>query len=281
MTYVLLAAVCSVLVSVLLKLAPRLRFDIGQAVAWNYLAAGALALAWLQPGLPALRASGVPWLTLAALGVLLPTIFLALGASVRHAGIVRTDAAQRLSLLVPLLAAFTLFGEPASPRKLVGCALGLVALACMVQRPGRGGVGGTHAGWSSLLLVFVGFGVIDVLFKRVAAAGIPLGTALTATFTLALVVAFCIQFAQRSRFTLRSALAGLLLGLCNFGNILFYLRAHRALPQQPALVFASMNLGVVALGTLVGLVAFREKLGRVATVGLLLALLAIVLLTRA
>jgi len=280
MTSVLLAALCSVLVSVLLKLAPRLRFDIGQAVAWNYVAAGALALALLDPTPAALRDPATPWLALAALGVLLPTIFLALGASVRHAGIVRTDAAQRLSLLVPLLAAFTLFGETPAPIKLAGCVLGLVALACMVQRPGRGGAGNGRAGWLYPLLVFAGFGAIDVLFKRVAAAGIPLGTALAITFALALVVAFAIQFARRARFTPRNALAGLLLGLLNFGNILFYLRAHRALPGQPSLVFASMNLGVVVLGALVGIVVFRETLGRTATAGLLLALAAIVLLTR-
>ena len=120
-----------------------------------------------------------------------------------------------------------------------------------------------------------------MLFKRVAAAGIPLGTALTIAFALALLVAFAIQFARRSRFTLRSALAGVALGLCNFGNILFYLRAHRALPGQPSLVFASMNLGVVVLGALVGVLVFREALGRLATFGVLLALAAIGLLTLA
>lgn len=279
MTYVFLAALCSVLVSVLLKLAPKLRFDIGQAVAWNYVAALGLALLLLDPTLASLRTSTAPWPTLVALGVLLPTVFLALGAAVRHAGIVRTDAAQRLSLLVPLLAAFTLFGETPAPLKLAGCALGLIALACMIQRPGRSGAGNGRGGWLYPLLVFAGFGTIDVLFKRVASAGITLGTALAATFALALVVAFCIQFTQRARFSLRSTLAGLLLGLVNFGNILFYLRAHRALPQQPSLVFASMNLGVVVLGALVGIALFREQLGRTATVGLLLALVAIGLLT--
>ncbi len=283
MTFVLLAALCSVLVSILLKLAPRLRFDIGQAVAWNYVIAGGLTLLVLHPSTRSLRAPGMPWATLVALGVLLPTIFLVLGTSVRHAGIVRTDAAQRLSLLVPLLAAFTLFGEALAPIKLAGCALGLMALACMLHRPGRGGAK-AQAGWSGWLhplLVFVGFGIIDVLFKRVAAAGISLGTALTIAFALALLVAFAIQFARRSRFTLRSALAGVALGLCNFGNILFYLRAHRALPGQPSLVFASMNLGVVVLGALVGVLVFREALGRLATFGVLLALAAIGLLTLA
>ncbi|HET8764738.1 MAG TPA: EamA/RhaT family transporter, partial [Rhodanobacter sp.] len=83
----------------------------------------------------------------------------------------------------------------------------------------------------------------------------------------------------RWRFTPRSVLGGIALGACNFGNILFYLQAHRALPQNPALVFASMNLGVVALGALTGVLIFREQLSRVNLTGVALALAAIGLLT--
>jgi drug/metabolite transporter (DMT)-like permease len=61
----------------------------------------------------------------------------------------------------------------------------------------------------------------------------------------------------------------------------FYVRGHQALPDHPALVFASMNLGVVALGALVGMLAFRERISRLNFLGLLLALLAIALITRA
>ncbi|WP_449446688.1 EamA/RhaT family transporter [Thermomonas brevis] len=279
MAHVLLAALCSVLVSVLLKLARRFDIDIGQAVAWNYVTTTALTLLALRPPLAPLRQVDAPWFALAALGLLLPTIFLALAASVRHAGIVRSDAAQRLSLLIPLLAAFTLFGQPARDVQLLGCALGLLALAAMVWRFERTAAGGSAAaGWGWPLAVFAGFGLIDVLFKQVAATGLPLGSALLAVFALALAVAFAIQFARRARFTLRNTLGGLLLGAGNFANILFYLHAHRALPDNPALVFASMNLGVVVLGALAGVALFKERLGRINAFGLLLALAAIALL---
>lgn len=284
MIYVLASAICSVLVSVLLKLARRFALDVGQMVAWNYAMACALAALLLQPALAPLRAAVAPWFALVGLGVLLPVIFLALGASVRHAGIVRSDVAQRLSLLLSLLAAFLLFGEKLDATKALGCALGLLALLGMVWRaePGRGE--GGPASWRWPLLVFAGFGAIDVLFKRVAAAGVPLGTSLLAMFALALPVAFALAVWQRQRggmrFTLPSVIGGLLLGLLNFGNIFFYLRAHRALPHDPALVFASMNLGVVVLGALAGVAVFREKLSRINLAALGLALLAIVLLTR-
>lgn len=280
MIYVLLSVVCGVLVSVLLKLARRGNIDVGQAIAWNYVVASALTAALLHPTLSSLRAPGAPWPALIGLGVLLPTIFLALAASVRHAGIVRSDAAQRISLLISLLAAFLLFGEQLTAWKSAGIAIGLLALLCMVWRNRAEPVTEDgSASWSFPLLVLLGFGSIDILFKRVAAAGIPLGALLQAMFALALLVSCMLQawrLARGStRLTLRSAAGGLAIGVANFGNILFYLRAHQALPQHPALVFASMNTGVVALGAMTGLLAFRERLSWINLAGVGLAVLAI------
>lgn len=280
MGYVLASVVCSVLVSVLLKLAPRLCIEVGQAVAWNYVVAAAAAMWLLDASFASLARGAVPWWTLAALGVLLPSIFLVLAASIRHAGIVRSDAAQRLSLVLSLAAAFLLFGEAATAWKLVGCALGLVALIGMVWRnAGPAGDGGYA--WLWPLAVFGGFGAIDILLKRVAATGLPLATQLAVMFSLALVVAFAIEIVRRSRFTWRSCAGGLVLGVLNFGNIFFYLRAHRALPHHPSLVFAGMNLGVVALGSVVGLVLFHERLGRLNLAAVALALVAVAVLARA
>lgn len=279
MIFVLLSVLCSVLVSVLLKLARRLEIDVAQAIAWNYVAAGILTAVVLRPSLAPLQEPGVPWLALMGLGLLLPTIFLALGASVRHAGIVRSDAAQRLSLLLSLLAAFVLFGEQFTAFKLVGIVLGLLALSCMIWRSGPVAAAKGTADWRYPLLVFVGFGTIDILFKCVAVAGVPLGTSLQAMFALALPLAFAVPLWKHlhgeARFNLRSLAGGMALGLANFGNILCYLRGHRALPNQPALVFASMNIGVVALGALVGLLLFHERLSRLNRGGVMLAVLAI------
>ena len=277
MIYVVLSVICSVLVSVLLKLARRFSVDIGQAIAWNYAVASVLTSLVLRPPLTMLRDPRAPWLALAGLGVLLPTIFLALGASVRHAGIVRSDAAQRLSLLISLLAAFVMFGEKLDRLKGAGIGLGLLALLCMVWRSERVVASDGAAMWAYPLIVLGGFAAIDILFKRVAQAGLPLGASLQAMFALSLVVALVLLLWRRGRtiFTWRSALAGVALGLANFGNILFYLRAHRALPQHPALIFASTNIGVVALGALIGVLVFRERLSRLNFGGVLMALAAI------
>ncbi|MBE2291547.1 MAG: EamA family transporter [Xanthomonadales bacterium] len=284
MHFILLSMACSVLVSVLLKLAPRRGLDVAQMVTWNYLAASLLAWWFLRPSLGALRQPGAPWPELLALAFVLPVLFLVLAAAVRHAGIVRTDVAQRLSLLLSLLAAFLLFGEQAGAQKLLGLALGLGAVAGILARPDA------HAapdrrGWLLLLAVWAGFAVVDVMLKRLAMAGTPSGAALLVAFALAFAGMLAWQGWRWARHGVRPGLrhagAGLLLGLLNFGNILFYVRAHQALPDSPAVVFATMNIGVVLVGTLVGVLAFGERTSRLNRIAIVLAVLAIALIALA
>lgn len=284
MPYLLSSVVCSVLVSVLLKLMQRRGIDTAQGIAWNYLAASLLCFTLLDPPLSALAAPHAPWPALALLTVLLPGIFLALSASVRAAGIVRTDIAQRMSLVLSLLAAFLWFGEQADAQRLTGLALGLLAIVLLVLRPRTASVEaeGGWSGWALPLLVLVGYASVDVLLKHIAAAGTPFAASLQVAFVAAFIVMMGVQVVRSLRggpsLTLPALGAGLLLGALNFGNILFYVKAHRALPDNPAVVFSTMNIGVVVLGTLAGMLLFRERLSRMNLLAIPLAILAIALI---
>jgi hypothetical protein len=255
MLYLSLAVICSVLVSVLLKVAGRRQLDVAQMVTWNYLVAATLTAVVLQPPLDALRAPHAPWLSLLALAVVLPSIFLVLGRAVAVAGIVRSDVAQRLSLLLSLAAAFLFFGQTATPWKLAGLGLGLLAMVAISLRPRGPAVASSPGGWGWLLGVWAGFAVVDVLLKQVALSGTPSMAAVLASFSVAFVLMLALQLwrhvSGRSRLAWRNLGAGALLGLLNGGNILFILHAHQSMPDSPATVFAGMNIGVVVLGALV------------------------------
>lgn len=285
MHLILFSALCSVLVSVVLKLAPRARLDVAQLVTWNYLAAAGLCAWLLDPSLASLAHAGAPWPALLGLAVVLPSLFLVLAASVRSTGIVRTDVAQRLSLLLSLLAAFTVFGERADPIRLAGLALGLLAVAGIVVRRSDEVAPAAHTGWKLLLAVWVGFALVDVMLKRIALSGTSSIAALQVAFALGFVLMLGWQVLRHARGSVRlqwrNLGAGLLLGLLNFGNIVFYVRAHQALPDNPSVVFAAMNIGVVVLGTLVGVLAFGEKTSRWNRLAIVLAILAIVLIAAA
>jgi len=276
----LLASVAfSVTVAVLLKLARRYDIDVRQAIAANYAVTAALSWLVLRPSAAQLESAGQAWGLLLALGLLLPSGFMAMAQSVRHAGIVRSDAAQRLSLFLPLLAAFLLFGESLTLRKAGAIALAFAALFCVLRR--RAPAGGEAAGgnaWLWPLGVWVAYGVVDILFKQMAKAGAAFSGALLVAFALAGVFMAAYLLLRRVAWQPRHLLAGVALGAANFGNIVTYIRAHQALPDNPALVFSTMNMGVIALGTVVGALAFREPLSRVNLLGLALAVAAIVLM---
>ncbi len=277
--YLLASVACSVTVAVLLKLARRHDIDVAQAIAANYAVTAALSWLMLQPSAVQLQSAGQAWGLLLALGVLLPSGFMAMAQSVRHAGIVRSDAAQRLSLFLPLLAAFLLFGESITARKAGAIALAFTALFCVLRRraPAGSQAGGRNA-WLWPLGVWAAYGVVDILFKQVAKAGAAFSGALLIAFALAGVFTAACLFLRRTAWQPRHLLAGAALGVANFGNIVTYIRAHQALPDNPALVFSAMNMGVIALGTVVGALAFREPLSRVNLLGLVLAVAAILLM---
>ncbi|MEX1828466.1 EamA/RhaT family transporter [Luteibacter sp. CQ10] len=275
MIYILLAVAFSVAVSVLLKLARRANIDIVQAVATNYVVASLMAW-WLLGATPQAAVDApATWPPLIALGILLPAIFVVLAHSVRTAGIVRTDVAQRLSLFVSLFAAFVFLGDTITLHKALGIAIALAAVCCVLWRKGAAEKGG----WWAPLLVFAGFGAIDICFKLVAQAGASFASGLLASFLIALVPCWIAAFVRagtgKASIAGRNLAFGVLLGAFNFANILFYVKGHRALPDSPSLVFASMNVGVVALGTLAGAVGFRERLSPMNWLGIGLAVAAI------
>lgn len=284
MLYLIVSVLCSVSVGVLLKHWGSRGLDAGQLVTWNYLAASSLAWAVLQPSTAVLSAPSTPWLLLLALGVALPSVFLLMARSLARAGIVRTDAAQRLSLLISLAAAFWLFGEAGNGWKLAGLGAGLVAIVCLLTRPPTAVRPTAGRAWPWLLATWAGYGAIDIALKQVASSGTATTAALGVSFALAFVLMLGIQLLRqwrgRTRLDGRHLAAGLLLGGLNFANILTYIRAHQAMSDSPATVFAGMNIGVVALGTLAGVCLFGERTSRVNQAGLLLAIAAIALIAR-
>ena len=278
MLILLTSILCSVAVSILLKVARSKNIDVAQAIAFNYVMAGGLTVALLRPDPASLLNPSTPYWVVIALGVLLPSIFLVMAAAVRHAGIVLSDAAQRLSLVIPLIAAVVIFGEAIQGSKAVGIVLGLIALLCLTLGSKKIDNQKNPKAVLWLLGVWLGYGCIDVLFKQLSKSGAGFSSSLLVTFSLAGLLLFGWLFARRTQWQARNIWAGLLLGLLNFGNIHFYIRAHQQFPENPTLVFSTMNIGVITLGTLVGAGFFKEKLSIFSLIGIALAIGAIVAL---
>lgn len=277
MNYLIFAVLCSVAVSVFLKIARKKHIQIAQAIAVNYIIAILMTWFVLQPSLKNTTEYLASASIFMALGVLLPSVFIVMARAVERAGIVKSDAAQRLSLFIPIVWALVFFGEVLTPARGLGVVLAFVALLCLLYKPSIQKFSPNTKGIAtSLFGVWLGYGVIDILFKQLAKLD---KTAFAGNLLVAFILAGILMFAylllKRTNWQLKSLLAGIVLGILNFGNILFYMRAHQTFKDNPTLVFAGMNMGVIALGTLVGAWAFREKISRVNALGIGLAIGAI------
>ena len=302
MIYLVIAVLCSVAVSVLLKILRQRQVDIRQTIVAGYPVAFLLTWWLLSPEVSVVAELGSAWGIIFALGILLPLVFVILGRAIESVGIIATDAAQRLSLIIPIVAAFLLFGEVLTTQRVIGVVIGFLALGLLVYRsphsvtinaavitvpatPLNGHSTATPTSatfsiptWGWLLGVWLGYGVIDILFKQVAKQGAAFPLTLFLSFGLAAVLLLGYLISQRIRWQPRALLAGLLLGGLNMGNIYAYVRAHQTLAESPSIVFTGMNVGVIAVATLVGIVLFKETLSRINRLGLLFAIICVAVL---
>ena len=279
MIYLTIAVLCSVAVSVLLKVLRQKNIDIRQTIVAGYPVAFLLTWFLLKPDVSGMNALGGAWAIIIALGILLPAVFIVLGRAIESVGMVATDAAQRLSLIIPIVAAFLLFDEILTGTRIFGLALGFLALGALIYRPQQGQIS-RQAKHTPLWLfgVWAGYGIIDILFKQVAKQGTAFPLTLFVSFGLAGLLLFIYLLITRVRWQGNALAAGLLLGALNMGNIYAYVRAHQLLSESPSIVFTGMNVGVIAVATLIGVGVFKESLNRINVLGLLLAICCVAVL---
>lgn len=282
MLYVLISVICSVTVSVVIKLAKQRGIQHLHLIVWNYPVAALATLFFLKPKMVTVPLSTLPWGLYMSLAVLLPMVFLCIAYAIQYSGIVKTEIAQRLSLFIPVSAAFFIFHEAIGVSKLVGIAVGTVAILCSIGWK-KGGIAKGNGTWGYALAVFFGMGIIDVLFKKVALyREVPYAYSMLLVFILAIVVSLLLLTYRvsvtKERIQFKSVIWGILLGLFNFGNILFYMKAHQALSNSPSVVFTGMNIGVILLGAIVGVGFFGERLTRLNKMGLALAVISVLII---
>lgn len=279
MWFVILSIICSVSVGIFLKIAKRYELNVFQIITFNYFSALLLTYFTYQPELT-LQEKTIPYSLFVGLAILLPIVFLIQAKSIKEVGIVKTDIAQRLSLFIPLTASYFLFNETFSQLKIIGFIIGFSAIFFTLNKKSES----KSENWVYPLLVLLGFGIIDILIKKVAVFK-------DFSFTTSLFIIFCGAFlisilfligkilVQKEKLELKNILWGLALGILNFGNILFYLKAHKALSENPSTVFAGMNMGVIILGSLAGILLFKEKMTKWNYFGIFLAISSIIFIT--
>lgn len=219
--------------------------------------------------------NSVSYITL-SLGILMPSIFYFLNKSLNKSGLAKTDIFQRLSLIIPVILSFWLFQELFTWSKFTVISLAFISIILLLYKKST-----KDGNFNTLYLiaVFIGYGTVDTLFKILATnKSIPYIAALFLVFIFCAVVSGLYLFLSKGKIQKKFIFYGFVLGILNFSNIYFYMKAHKIFSDSPTLVFITMNLGVIIGGSLIGKFYFKDKLTNNAVAGIVLAVISVILL---
>ena len=273
MFYLLLAIGSSAMVSILMRLSGKKTTSDMGLLAVNYVMCTALSFVFagkMTPG-PQLYLTGAMG---AVNGLFYLAGFLLLQWNVKKNGVVLSATFMKLGLLVPMVISVCCFREMPSPVQAVGFCLAVTAIVLINYQKGSGVAG---AKWGLLLLLLCG-GMADGMskvFEELGPAGF--GDAfLFFTFLTALGLCVAVMIVKRDLPGKWEILYGLLIGIPNFFSSKFLLRSLAEIPA--VIAYPVYSVGGILLVSLVGVLAFRERLRKLQWAGMAIILIALVLL---
>jgi hypothetical protein len=128
-----------------------------------------------------------------ALGVLLPLMFLDNGIVGKGGRYCTYRCGAKALVVYSITGSVLLFGD-LNTLKIIGIAVGFAAILCSIQWQKKTANRKVFSNaWIYLMLVFLGFGIIDILFKQVAAfKEMPYTTSLFIIYILAFVISLIV-----------------------------------------------------------------------------------------
>ena len=283
MIYLILAIVFSTGVFAAMRLFERFKLDNHQALMWNYVFASGTGFAICKDwdSMPQLVAE--PWFGLSLLtGFWFIFTYLLMTASTQRSGVTVTSLSSKLSVVLPILAGVVMLSERLNFVASTGIVLALVALVLVLG--GRGGSNEKHnKNWLLPVCIFFGTGTGDILMKITEQrnAGDDLGFMIAFIYFVALIFGVIIVaydlIRGKSKWQWKSAIGGIGLGVINFFSTSSVYHAMRSFDN--VVLFPIYNIGVVSLTAVIGWLVFKEKLTLKNYIGLIIAVIAVILIT--
>lgn len=276
MIYLILAILSSALISVIMRLSSdRVKNNISM-LAVNYLTCMLIAGAFT--GVTSLfpRSSQLPLaLGMGAVhGVLYLLSFVLFQHSVMKNGVVLSSVFIKLGLLVPLVVSIIVFGEKPTLLQIIGfvVAVGAIVLINLEPRSDK-----SVAGFGLVILLLAG-GAADGMSKVYEETG-PKELSdqfLFYTFVVAFVLCVGLVLLRKQHVGKNELLYGFLIGIPNFFSAKFLLASLNTVPA--VIAYPTFSVATILTVTLVGVVAFKERLNMRQGIALALILGALVML---
>lgn len=291
MIYLVLSIVFSVLLLINFRIYPKYQISTFQAIAFNYPVCFLTGLALMPEGQHFELNFSEDWPYYALfLGVGFIITFILSGISTQKMGITATSLANNISLVIPVI--FSLFfletnGRAFDQLNYLGLSLAIIAVGLSTFKPSKEKIKGKGSDFLLPIAVFLLYGITNTAInylnlKYITSADrtVPVTLVMVLGAVIAGAVALIIQLIRgKEKIRGKNILASITLGVPNFLSFYFLIHALSAFGNSGAFVYPLYNIGVILVSATIAWLFFKEQLTSLNKIGLLLAVIAIVLIS--
>jgi drug/metabolite transporter (DMT)-like permease len=283
MLFIGLSISCSLSIAQILKLAENRKLDVLKILVCNYLAGFLISLFNSHELSVFPSVTPEPGAGLIILAVILGVIFIAnmvvYSKSIDRVGMGVSIAAMRMSLIFPIAVSLFVFGEAIGGLKYAGIILALGSLLLMVPRIRTRNISGFSDAWLPVL-IFLMTGAADTglkVYEQLFSTQISEDLFVSGIFFCAFLVGLGILFKRKEiHFTFTEIGYGIVTGVVNLYSSIFLIYALKLMPGS--VVFPLVNVSLVVLGTLIGILFWKDRPSVKQWSGLTVAVISIILL---
>lgn len=285
MIYLLLSILFNTSLFIVIKYYTKYKVDTLQAIVVNYFVASAIAFFNSGPVIVNDILQKPFILVTLFLGILLIAVFILLAETAQRISVSAASVANKMSVIIPVIAAIFLYQDSVNAIKICGIVLALFAVYFTSKKENTG----SAIDYRLVLLpvfVFIGSGVIDALInysqqKIIAESATPIFVSVS--FFIAGFIGLIIVIIQKitlsdKSFQLKNLVGGILLGIPNYLSITCIIKALNSGIGESSVLYPINNMGIVGLSAISALFLFKEKFSKLNWLGIAISILAIALI---
>jgi drug/metabolite transporter (DMT)-like permease len=288
MLFLILAIFGSGIIPVVFRAFVTWRVNVLWAIPVNYVTCVLVGrlLAGATLGLSELASQS--WILFAAVqGIILAVNFYLLAHTAQRVGVAIASLASRLSVAIPSLLAFSLYGDSLTVVKVTGLSMALVALYLCTAPDGGNRAPASRLLQLSPITLFLTFGCYFTILKYLqtyylneASYHNYVMSGFVFAFLSSVIIGVGKGVFTAADFHLYDFGAGIFLGLINYLAIYALLKVLALEGWESSQLFPIYSVSVVAVSSLLAALIFKETLSRQKTLGLVVGMAAVALLNR-
>lgn len=285
MLHLLFAILSSAGIFVCFKYLEKYKVDILLAIIINYITASICGYLLSDSKIEFTQIVNQSWFSISVIiGIAFIVVFFIIGLSTQKAGISITTLASKMSFILPMIFSIVFYQEVVSTQKIIGFTLAISAVLLSIYKDKHDTMQRKYL-WLPILLFF-GAGTVDSLLKYAQEEYLSSGGKemfSTLLFGIAAISGLVVLLLKKenflSLFKLKVLIGGTFLGFVNFGSLYFLIESLNKSGFDSSIVFSIINIGIVAVSVIIGVGVFKEKLNKINLLGIVLAFIAIFILT--